>query len=519
MRVCGPCRTVGMSSTGHLLRSLRDPRTGETLDARIRDARVRLAPPGALTPEPGETVLDAEGRWLIPGLWDRHVHVDQWAQARTRLDLTAADSAEQALQTVRAHLTQRERAEDLEPGEALFGFGYRSSVWPRQPTVAELDAVTGPRPVVLISGDMHNGWLNTTALRMLGAPETDGALSENRWFPLYSQLERHMPDTARLIPQTLRDAASRGVVGLVDLEFAANHRVWPERLAAGLNLLRVRTGVYQEHLEEVVEAGLRTGDRLCSPEQDPEGLLRMGPLKIISDGSLGTRTAHCCSPYLGSPDPTRPSGVQNESPQRLRRLLGAAHEAGLQVALHAIGDAAVRHALDAYAATGARGSIEHVQLMRREDLPRMAALGITASVQPAHLLDDRDVTDVLWADRAERSFMLASMLAAGIPLAFGSDAPVSPLDPWLEMAAAVHRSGDARPAWHPEEAIGAQAALRASTGGRLVPADGDVADLAIVEDNPLAPAANTAETGARLRGMRVWATFLAGRPTHGPTAC
>ena len=94
MRVCGPCRTVGMSSTGHLLRSLRDPRTGETLDARIRDARVRLAPPGALTPEPGETVLDAEGRWLIPGLWDRHVHVDQWAQARTRLDLTAADSAD-----------------------------------------------------------------------------------------------------------------------------------------------------------------------------------------------------------------------------------------------------------------------------------------------------------------------------------------------------------------------------------------------------------------------------------------
>lgn len=186
MRVGGPCRTVGMS-TGHLLRTLRDPRTGRTLDARIRDGRVRLAPPRALTPEPGETVLDAEGRWLIPGLWDRHVHVDQWAQARTRLDLTVADSAEQALQTVRGHLTQRERTGDLEPGEALFGFGYRSSVWPRQPTVAELDAVTGPRPVVLISGDMHNGWLNTAALRMLGAPETDGALSENLWFPLYSQ--------------------------------------------------------------------------------------------------------------------------------------------------------------------------------------------------------------------------------------------------------------------------------------------------------------------------------------------
>ncbi|MBE8526637.1 amidohydrolase family protein, partial [Amycolatopsis sp. H6(2020)] len=210
--------------------------------------------------------------------------------------------------------------------------------------------------------------------------------------------------------------------------------------------------------------------------------------------------------------------VQNESPEHLRRLLGAAREAGLEVALHAIGDAAVRHALDAYAATGARGSIEHAQLMRREDLPRMAALGITASVQPAHLLDDRDVTDVLWADRAERSFMLASMLAAGIPLAFGSDAPVSLLDPWLEMAAAVHRSGDPRPSWHPQEGIDARAALRASTGGRLVPADGDVADLAVVEDNPLAPAADTAEAGARLRGMRVWATFLAGRPTHGPTA-
>lgn len=504
--------------TSYLLRFVREPGTGAVRDLRLRDGRIRLAPAGTLDPEPDEELLDAQGRWLIPGLWDDHVHFDQWAQARTRTDLSDCASAEEALDAVRAALVA-EAAGGRGPGRGsggsgvLFGFGFRSSAWEHQPTVAQLDAVTGPRPVVLISGDMHNGWLNSAALDLVGEPPRTGAVTENEWFPLYGVLEQFMPDASALVPQAVEAAARRGVVGITDLEFAANHEVWARRFAQGITGLRVRTGVYQEDLPGVLARGLRTGDRLLPPQEDPAGQLRMGPLKIISDGSLGTRTAHCCAPYLQSPDPQHPRGVQNESPEHLHQLLGTAREAGLEVALHAIGDAAVHHAVAAFARTGARGSIEHAQLMLSEDLPAMAALGITASVQPAHLLDDRDVTDVLWADRAERSFMFAAMLRAGIPLALGSDAPVSPLDPWLAMAAAVHRSGDERPPWHQEEAISPAQALAASTHGVGRLRTGDVADLALVEEDPLG-GKDSADSGRILRGMSVAATFLAGRPTH-----
>ena len=145
----------------------------------------------------------------------------------------------------------------------------------------------------------------------------------------------------------------------------------------------------------------------------------MGPLKVIFDGSLNTRTAWCCAPYSGSTS----TGTVNLSPDELTDLCRRAHAGGLEVAVHAIGDAAVTAALDAVEGSGARGSLEHVQLVADADLPRFAALGVRASVQPAHLLDDRDVTAALWPDRQARSFALRSLLDAGADLRLGSDAP------------------------------------------------------------------------------------------------
>ena len=143
-----------------------------------------------------------------------------------------------------------------------------------------------------------------------------------------------------------------------------------------------------------------------------------------------------------------------------------ATEHGLHTAVHAIGDAACHDAVAAYAQTGARGSIEHAQLMTRDDVTEMARLGVVASVQPAHLLDDRDITELIWPDRADRCFPLRWMVDDGVELAMGSDAPVSPLDPWLTIAAAVHRSADERPAWHPEQALTPKEALAGSVDGQ-----------------------------------------------------
>ena len=147
-------------------------------------------------------------------------------------------------------------------------------------------------------------------------------------------------------------------------------------------------------------------------------------------------------------------------------LLRRATAAGLDCAVHAIGDRANTLALDAFAATGARGRVEHAQLLGPADLARFAELGLVASVQPEHAVDDRDVADRYWAGRTHRAFAYRSLLDAGAELVLGSDAPVAPLDPWITLAAAVHRSADGRPSWHPEQEIPLDVALAASAGRR-----------------------------------------------------
>ncbi|MBN9199785.1 MAG: amidohydrolase family protein, partial [Microbacterium chocolatum] len=186
--------------------------------------------------------------------------------------------------------------------------------------------------------------------------------------------------------------------------------------------------------------------------------------------------------------------------------------AGLACAIHAIGDVANSHALDAFAATGAWGTIEHAQLVAHADIPRFARLGVGASVQPEHALDDRDLTDRLWASQTAQPYPLRALSDAGANLLFGSDAPVSALDPWAAIAAAVHRTRDGRDAWQGHERIDPLTALAASTHGgsqspqRIEP--GAPADLALCDTDPVAA------DDAALRATGVSATLLRGRLTH-----
>ena len=477
------------------------------IDIRVEAGRVTAA--GAGLASRGELTIEGGGRWVIPGLWDAHVHFGQWALSRGRLDLSGTHSPSEVTTRVRDHLREVPAADEM----VTFGQGFRSAPWSSQPTVAELDAVSGSRPVVLISGDAHNGWLNTAALRLLALPDRDVPLEENEWFAVLPRLQSMIdsPDTlVRAYRRTVAEAAARGVVGVTDFEFGPNFIDWPQRLGGGIEALRVRAACYPDRLEQVIRSGLRTGDQLL-PGSD---LITMGPLKIISDGSLNTRTAYCCEAYGGVDPLPSPHGVQNSSPEELQRLLQRAHDHGLRCAVHAIGDAAAADALDAFAATGAGGSIEHAQLMRRSDIARMAALSLQASVQPAHLLDDRDVTEQYWADRADRCFPFRSLLDAGVTLALGSDAPVSPLDPWLAMAAAVHRSADERDPWNPAEAITATEALAASVDGVGTVGVGSRADLVLLDHDPLAPAPDSAAVASRLRSIGVACTIMNGQVTH-----
>jgi predicted amidohydrolase YtcJ len=466
---------------------------------------------GDIARDPSVPVVDLEGRVVIPGLWDKHVHATQWALVSRRIDLAAAESATDAVAIVAERLrldgpAGPDGGPSRPDGGALVGYGFRDGLWPDAPHRALLDAVTGARPAILVSADLHCCWLNSAALAQHGRAEhPTGLLREEDCFAVTRTLG--VVDTEVLdgwVRDTAKTAAARGVVGVVDLEMSWNVDDWTRRIRNGTTELRVRFGIYPQHLDRAIDAGLVSGALIAGTH----GLLQVGPFKVITDGSLNTRTAYCFDEYPGLEGQRNSHGLLTVAYDELVPLLRRATRAGLVPAVHAIGDHANRLALDAFERLGVGGSIEHAQLVDEADFGRFARLGVVAGVQPEHAMDDRDVADRYWAGRTGRAFALASLLAAGAELALGSDAPVAPLDPWVTIAAAVARTGDQRQPWHPEQAISVGDALFASADGRRSLEAGGPADIAVLDIDPL-----SADTD-QLRRMPVAATLLAGRFTH-----
>jgi len=451
----------------------------------VRDLRGSASGSRPTTIEvPGEGDIDLEGRWVVPGLWDHHVHFGQWTLGLRWVDVSAATSAAQVAAIVRGAID----AGRHEPGSVLMGSGFRDAMWPDAPSLDLLEF--GDVPVGLISGDVHTVWSNRAALRMLGRPESDWWLREQPAYDINLQFSQVPPALLdRWALDAAAGAAARGVTGMVDLEMDDAPGSWARRFGDGFRGMRVRAAVYP-HTPAL-------------PQVDSP-LYEVGPYKLFTDGSLNTRTAWCDHPYPGTTD----AGLATYGPGG---LLAAAREGvarGLTPTIHAIGDRAVTEALDVFEALAVSGelrggSMEHVQLIAEADIPRLAALGVRASVQPEHAMDDRDIADRYWAGRTGRAFAYRWLLDAGVELLFGSDAPVAPLDPWVTMAAAVTRSRDGRDPWHPEQAVTPLEALRASTHHHP-------GDLVVVEMDPLIP--------DNLRTMPVYATLVDGTWTHGPYA-
>ncbi|MDQ1056143.1 putative amidohydrolase YtcJ [Arthrobacter globiformis] len=486
-----------------VLASVRLPGETECCDVYIRDGHLSAITAAAERPG-GSTaadaqVLDLEGRFVIPGLWDEHVHMTQWALAANRIDLSGAASARAAVELVRKRIT--EATPETEPTMTVVGAGFGDAVWDDVPSTEMLDDATRGVPTALISHDLHCVWLNSAAARRYGVQlPADGLLREEAAFSVTRELGK-LPDGVvdGWVRTAGQEAAARGVVGVVDLEMTWNRDVWLRRIAGGFSSLRVDAGVYPEDLERAAAEGMRTGQEV----DGGAGLLRVGPLKVLIDGSLNTRTAFCVDPY-----PHGGHGILTMSEAELVALLARARETGFVPAVHAIGDGANQVALDAFAEVGTGGRIEHAQFVRQEDFTRFGELGLTASVQPAHALDDRDAADASWTGRTDRAFPLRSLLDGGARLVLGSDAPVAPLDPWLAMSASTARArDDGRGPWHPEQALTREEALLASTRGRGRIRAGDVADIAVLDADPLAA------SDAVFAAMPVAATLVAGRFT------
>jgi len=232
----------------------------------------------------------------------------------------------------------------------------------------------------------------------------------------------------------------------------------------------------------------------------------VGGFKILTDGSLNTRTAFCYDPYPGADADGSTRGMLTVPPESLVPLMRQASDAGISPVVHAIGDHANALALDAFETLGIGGRIEHAQLLSDADIARFGQLGVIASVQPEHANDDRDIADHHWAGRTGRAFALRSLLDAGAEIVLGSDAPVAPLDPWVTLAAAVTRSNGERAPWHPEQSISVDEAIVASTRTTLTA--GQRADFAVTDLDP------AQATATELRMMPVSGTLLGGRWTH-----
>jgi predicted amidohydrolase YtcJ len=459
------------------------------------DRLLAVGPPEevAATAGPGARVIDAGGQTVIPGLIDAHIHFMWYAAGLLRVDLEGVADLDTALARVAA------RATTTPEGAWVRGSGWNNNLWQpnRFPSRHDLDRVTAGRPAVMTRKDGHSIWVNSAALAIAGitrdtpdppggrigryaAGEPNGMLYEAAAMDL---VYRHVPEEsgaeqAEAVRRGLQAVAASGLTGFHDCEGPAAFAAFQQLDAAGALPVRVLMLLALATLPESIAVGLRSGfggDRL-----------RVGPVKIFSDGSLGSQTAEMLAPFEGAPDNY---GVATIAQPDLEAAILAASGAGIAVAVHAIGDAANRRVLDAFArarqaesgqatlpggpdADGyrlyrLRHRIEHAQLVDPTDWPRFRELGVIASMQPIHATSDMEAADRLWGARAgQGAYAWRSLKRAGARLAFGSDCPVETFAPLLGIHAAVTRQDAAgRPpgGWYPQERLSVAEAVRAYT--------------------------------------------------------
>ncbi len=475
---------------------------------------------------PGAKWLDLRPGVIVPGFCDSHIHLIEWSLGLGRPGLAGASSMADVLARV------GDTAVRSAAGDWLEFKGWNPS-WRSQCQLEDLDEASAGRAVALVAHDLHSGWLNSEAMRRLGitagrddpeggrverdaAGRPTGVLQERALDWWYQGRPRPGVSERRAALRSGQAALHKvGVTSVHSVEAPDSFGIVQDLEASGELRLRVLHHMPQRFLDSLIESGIRSGFG--------DEYVKIGGIKMFTDGALGSRTAWMLEPYEGSVD----RGIRRLDPAEFRHDVARAAAAGLASTVHAIGDAAVRMTLDSLEAAPAAGlavphRIEHLQCVSREDIPRVARAGISASMQPSHLLTDLPLVEPAWGTaRARRTFAFRSLLDSGTLLAFGSDAPVEAADPREGFYAAVarcDREGKPPGGWYPDERLDGLEVLEAFTAGparaagesdrrgRLEP--GLDADFA-VWDTDLATAGP-----ARLLSARVIATFVAGEPVY-----
>ncbi|HEX3927436.1 MAG TPA: amidohydrolase [Gemmatimonadales bacterium] len=440
---------------------------------------------------------DLEDLLITPGFVDSHTHFGQWALSRRQVHLAGCD---------RAEALRRVAAAPVEQGW-IRGHGWDANNWDKPPHRGMLDAIASG-PVWLDSLDVHAAWLNAAALSALGItretadPAGGRVVRDAAGEPTGVLMERAVEMAAAGLPaphpagllvavkEAQREANRLGVTGIHDMGDRHSLAAFQQLDAAAELTLRVLFCPPVTMLPELAAAGARTGSG--GP------MLRTGGIKMFLDGSLGSQTAWMLEPYAGSTN----RGMTLTSHDEARAAMHLAGDHGFAVAVHAIGDAAVRRALELIEELPHQAlphRIEHLQCVHPDDLDRAGRAGIVASMQPAHLLADIPLAERHWGERSRGAYVFRSLIRRGTVVAFGSDMPVATPDPRAGIFAALDRTAlDGKPAggWYPGEALDFAAALSgytagpaaaaglAATSGRLAP--GCDADFVAWDVDPLA---------------------------------
>ena len=489
---------------------------------------------------PKTQVINADGKLLLPGFNDAHVHFVSGGMQLDSIQLNDATSSQELARRI------GERAKVTPKGVWIEGGNWDETKWspPEMPTKELIDALTPDTPVFVSRYDGHMGLANSVALRLAGitakTPDPPGGtiVRDAQGNPTGALKDAATDYIDKVIPplshdqrvkiakRALRYAASVGVTSVQHMDASyADIAIYDELLQRGELTTRIYAAPLITHVEDQAKIGVRHA--FGGP------YLRIGAVKAFADGSLGSGTAYFYEPFLNQGNNHGLLSDEMHPISLMRDRYMTADSAGLQICTHAIGDEGISTILDLYAdvvkahgEADRRFRIEHAQHMAAKDFDRFAQLHVIASVQPYHAIDDgRFAESHIGHDRASRTYAFRTFLDHGVRLAFGTDWEVAPLDPLLTVYAAVTRAtldGKNPNGWFPEQKLSvaetieaytmgsAYAEFQESEKGSITP--GKLADIVLLSDDIF-----SIEPG-RIRDAKVLKTFVGGKLVYDASA-
>lgn len=416
-------------------------------------------------------VIDVKGRLMLPGLCDAHIHFYDWALSRRLVPLADCSSKSEMIARI------QNWNGDFGGTGWIAGRGWNETVWNpiEEPTKHDLDQVTN-QPAIFWRADMHSAVVNSEALQLADIykdrPDPEGGLIERdadgqpngvlRELAVNLVMEHMSKPDPNWLDDTLTDAMAElhrmGITAVHDQRMK-DQLEGPIALSAYQRLnqrnelkIRLNCNIAAHDLPSVSKLGLSSGLG--------DDYLRLGHIKLFTDGTLGSQTAWMLEPFEGTTDNV---GINVTTPEQIKQEFEQAAALGFPISIHAIGDRANREVLDAFEALLEKHPqphiphrIEHVQTIHPDDLPRLAEMNLTSSVQPAHAIDDIELAEIRLGSRADRAYNFRSLLESGSLLALGSDAPVANINPFLGFHAGLYRQRVNRmsePAWLPNECL------------------------------------------------------------------